>query len=228
MSISTNRLVVIITAVVWAMSIGRSILIMLGGKNVFRKAHKNERSALIPILNLFTMLEIAEVSTFFGILFFVPALNLIPMTLMSLNIGKSFNTGFAFTLGLIFLPIIFYPILFFSDKSYQSRKQEYFKALDGAVQAEDLNLMTPDIIEDTNSINNVEESQNIDSIFKSDIELMEEATPYKASKIDNYTLNKMDELKLDDYDFEPIKRNDNNQSNQNSNKSENKVEFIDL
>jgi hypothetical protein len=69
MSVTTSKLVVLIIELVWALPIGRSIITMIGGKNVFRKAYKNENSSFIPILNLFSMLEIGDVSTFWGILF---------------------------------------------------------------------------------------------------------------------------------------------------------------
>ena len=91
MSITTSRTAVIIIATVWILSLGRSVIIMIGGNNIFKKAYKNESSAFIPVLNLFYMLEIGDVSTFFGILFFVPFLNLLPLMLMGVGVGKNFK-----------------------------------------------------------------------------------------------------------------------------------------
>ena len=133
MSVTTSKLVVLIIELVWALPIGRSIITMIGGKNVFRKVYKNENSSFIPILNLFSMLEIGDVSTFWGILFFVPFLNLIPLMLMGVGVGKNFNCSMGFTIGLVLLPFIFYPLLAFSDKSYKVNDEQYFKALDSVL-----------------------------------------------------------------------------------------------
>ena len=118
MSITTSRTAVIIIIMVWVLTLGRSVIIMFGGNNIFKKAYKNESSAFIPVLNLFYMLEIGDVSTFFGILFFVPFLNLLPLMLMGAGVGKNFKCSGGFTMGLMFLPMFFYPMLAFSDKSY--------------------------------------------------------------------------------------------------------------
>ena len=59
-----------------------SVLIMIGGKKIFKKANKKESTALIPIINLFIMLEITETSLYAGILFFVPILNVITILIM--------------------------------------------------------------------------------------------------------------------------------------------------
>ena len=204
MSLTTSRLAVTIIIIVWVLSLGRSAIIMIGGKNVFRKAYKNESSAFFPILNLFYMLEIADVSTFFGILFFVPFFNLIPLMLMGVGLGKSFKCDAGFTAGLVFLPFIFYPMLAMSDKSYKVSDEQYFRALD-SVRGENLNLMTQEEVESQNK-SVVEEENPVDSIFKSDLELMEQAPTYRASKIDQNVLDGMDSLTTDYDDFAPIKK----------------------
>jgi len=204
MSVTTSKLVVLIIELVWALPIGRSIITMIGGKNVFRKAYKNENSSFIPILNLFSMLEIGDVSTFWGILFFVPFLNLIPLMLMGVGIGKNFNCSTGFTIGLVVLPFIFYPMLAFSDKSYKVNDEEYFKALN-SVRGNDMDLMIQD--EPLNQMETLSQEENkIDSIFKSDLALMEEAPAYKAQKLDNSVLDNIDSLTNNYDEFAPIKK----------------------
>lgn len=237
MSITTSRTAVIIIVTVWVLSLGRSVIIMFGGKNLFKKAYKNESSAFIPVLNLFYMLEIADVSTFFGILFFVPFFNLLPLMLMGAGLGKNFKCSGGFTAGLMFLPMFFYPMLAFSDNSYKVSDEKYFKALD-SVRGENLNLMTQ---EDVNHQNNVvvEEENPVDSIFKSDLQLMEQAPAYRASKIDQNVLEGMDSLPTDFDDFAPIKKvepgfqtygeaNKDDGTPIQSEKKDKNVEFIDL
>ena len=150
MSPSTINTLVTVVFIVLGITFTRSILIMLGGKNIFKKAHKGEKTAYYPIINLFTMLEIVDMSIFWGILFFVPGVNLIVLMIMSYKLGTVFNTSFGFKMGLVFLPICFYPLLFISDKQYKISDEEYFKALDNA-KDESINLMTQDEINAENN-----------------------------------------------------------------------------
>ena len=202
MSPSTINTIVTVVFIVLGITFTRSILIMLGGKNIFKKAHKGEKTAYYPIINLFTMLEIVDMSIFYGILFFVPGINLIILAIMSYKLGTVFNTTFGFKMGLVFLPICFYPLLFISDKQYKISDEEYFKALDNA-KGESINLMTQDEI---NAENNeiVDEGPIVDSVFKSDLQLMEKPAPYKAAKIDLLGMEKEKAMSKEENIFEPI------------------------
>ena len=88
MSPSTINTLVTVVFIVLGITFTRSILIMLGGKNIFKKAHKGEKTAYYPIINLFTMLEIVDMSIFWGILFFVPGVNLIVLMIISYKLGN--------------------------------------------------------------------------------------------------------------------------------------------
>ncbi len=202
MTPSTINLIITIALILLGITFARSILIMLGGKNLFKKAHKGEKTAYYPIINLFTMLEITDMSIFWGILFFIPGINIIVLSIMSYKLGTVFNTSFGYKLGLVFLPICFYPLLFISDKQYKISDEEYFKALDNA-KGESINLMTQ---EELNAENNevVDEGPLVDSVFKSDLDLMEEVTPYKASKIDLLGMEKEKAMSKEENIYEPI------------------------
>lgn len=202
MSPSTINTLVTVVFILLGITFTRSILIMLGGKSIFNKAHKGEKTTYYPIINLFTMLEIVDMSIFWGILFFVPGVNLIVLMIMSYKLGTVFNTSFGFKMGLVFLPICFYPLLFISDKQYKISDEEYFKALDNA-KGESINLMTQDEI---NAENNeiVDEGPIVDSVFKSDLQLMEKPAPYKAAKIDLLGMEKEKTMSKEENIFEPI------------------------
>ena len=202
MTPSTINLIITIALILLGITFARSILIMLGGKNLFKKAHKGEKTAYYPIINLFTMLEITDMTIFWGILFFIPGINIIVLSIMSYKLGTVFNTSFGYKLGLVFLPICFYPLLFISDKQYKISDEEYFKALDNA-KGESINLMTQ---EELNAENNevVDEGPLVDSVFKSDLDLMEEVTPYKASKIDLLGMEKEKAMSKEENIYEPI------------------------
>lgn len=244
-SISTTNILIKASIFIWLLTVTRSILIMFGGSKVFKKANKGEKTAFYPIINLFTMLEVAEISTYYGILFFIPIINFFVLSYMSIKLGKQFNVGTGYILGLLFLPIVFYPLLFNSNKEYKGKDLETFKALDNA-RNESINLMTQAEIDAANSEVEPEEIK-VDSIFKTKIEEMEEVKPYKAVKIEDDVLTKlMDTTPVEDTTFMPIKRiepveqknNGNNETESTQEKApskfvgelekKEKVEFIDL
>ncbi len=190
MSLTTTKLLLSITLGIWLLTLFRSITIMLCGKKIFIKAAKGEKTSMYPIINLFGMLEIADISTYYGILFFVPIANLFVLTVMSYKLGNAFNTKFGFKLGLVVLPILFYYLLGKSDKQYKLSDENYFKAIDN-IRDDYSALMTNEeshVIEDSKEEEN---SVEVDSIFKSKAQVMEEVAPYKAAKIDLIGMEKL-------------------------------------
>ena len=181
---------VTVALVMLLMTFTRSILVMIGGNRIFKKASRKETTAYYPIINLFTLLDITESSTFLGILFFLPIVNVTVLSLLFYRLGSSFNVSFPFKLGLVLLPIVFYPLLAFSDKQYKLNDQEYFKALDN-VRGESINLMTQEELVAQNNVVE-EEKPQVDSIFKSESDLKEKPAPYKANKVDILGNNEKD------------------------------------
>ena len=195
-----------------------SFFIMIGGKRIFKKASRTESSIFYPLINLFIMLEITETSIYWGILFFVPIVNVLVLIIMFYRLGIFFNTSFPFKLGLAILPIIFYPILAFSNRQYKAADEEYFKLLDGS-RKKKINLMTPQVEEPNKNV--TEEDPKVDSIFKSEIEEKQASEPYKAVRIDVLGLNK---LKQNNEKEINIKE----KSSKTSKNKKDDVEYIDL
>lgn len=215
MSLTTTSKVLTIVLIIWLLTLGRSLLIMIGGSRIFKKASKNEKTAMYPIINLFTMLEVADISTFFGILLFIPGINVLILLWMSYKLGYVFNAGMVYRIGLMIFPIIFYPALAFSNKSYKLTDEEYFKALDNSgakitsLETED----TIDIPKPPATEEQFEEVEKVDSVFKSNFEVSEKAAPYKAVKIDLLGMEKLkDNDDLDDV-FKP-EENENHKKEQ--------------
>ena len=197
---SNTTLTIII--IIWLLTPLRSILIMFGGSKLFKKALKGEKTAYIPILNLFTMLEIVNLSTFLGILLFIPVVNLVILVLMSIKLGSVFDVSTEYKIGLVLLPVVFYPLLFKSDAKYKYSDENYFLALDSA-RSDSINLMTQDEIKDLSNTP-FETTEKVDSIFKTKSEENETSDVYRAAKIDEDTLKKINEMSME-----------NNQINQN-------------
>jgi len=84
----------------------------------FEKADQPGWASIIPILNVYYMLKIADRDAWWLILFFIPIISLIPAIIVPIDIAKNFGKGAGFGLGLAFLPFIFYPLLGFGDAHY--------------------------------------------------------------------------------------------------------------
>ena len=202
--VSTINTFVTIALIMLSMTFTRSILVMIGGNKLFKKASKKETTAFYPIVNLFTLLDITETSTFLGILFFVPIVNVVVLSILFYRLGSSFNTSMFYKIGLVVLPIVFYPLLAYGDKAYKLNDEEYFKALDNA-RGESINLMTQEEIKAENNAP-VDAKPPVDSIFKSNIEMMEEVAPYKAAKVDLLGMERLKQSTPQEEMFKPIEQ----------------------
>lgn len=201
MTVSQTFLYIVIG--IWCLTILRSILLMMG-KKVYKDASMNEKNALIPIINLFSMLEIVDLSSYLGILLFIPLVNLIVLVMMSYKLGKVYNCDFGFIMGLVFLPVVFYISLFNSTKSYKNRRNDTFAALE-SVKDDNINLLTEEEIKAQND-SPYDLDPCVDSIFKSKLDTIEEAPAYKASKLDKDIIDNLKDLGEEENPFEPIKR----------------------
>lgn len=197
-----DNTLLIILVILLSMTFAYSLLLMIGGGNLYKRARKGSTTAYLPIINLFSLLEIADMSTFFGILFFLPGINIIVISIAFFRLGKVFNTKMGFRIGLLFFPLCFYPLLAFGNKPYKVSDEEYFKALDNA-HGESRNLMTDEEIRKEAS-EYVDDTPQVDSIFKTELQMMEEVAPYKAAKIDVIGLEKLKAATPEEDMFKPI------------------------
>lgn len=202
MTSTTLEIIATVCLIMILLTFVTSLLVMLGGSNIFKKASRKPTTAYYPILNLFTLLEITDTSIFLGILFFIPVVNIIVFSIVFYRLGTMFNTSKLYKIGLVLFPVIFYPMLAFGKKQYKLNDEEYFKALDNA-RGESINLMTQEEIKAAN--NEVTASAPVvDSIFKSNIEMMQKVEPYKAAKVDILGLEKIKQNTPQEDMFKPI------------------------
>lgn len=203
-----------------------SILIMLGGNKIFKKANQKEVTAYYPILNLFTMLEITDTSIYLGILFFVPALNVIALSIMLYRLGKVFNTSIAYKIGLVLLPIVCYPLLAFGTYQYKVAKKNSDMM---NMKVDDINMMTQAELDKLNASLKEEESPKVDSIFKGNIKVDDDVQPYRAVKADVLGIQKLRNVDTSKgIDLKTYPENKSVQSQNQEHKKDDDVEFIDL
>ena len=85
---------------------------------IFTKAGKPGWASIIPIYNVFVMLDIAGKPAWWFLLFLIPFVNYIVGILVIAGIATNFGKGGGFVVGMILLPIVFYPILAFGSAQY--------------------------------------------------------------------------------------------------------------
>ncbi len=87
---------------------------------VFTKAGQPGWASLIPIYNVYILLQITGMSGWWILALFIPIVNIGLAILVSIGVARSFGKSAAFAAGLLFLPIVFYPILAFGDAKYRA------------------------------------------------------------------------------------------------------------
>lgn len=100
-------------------AIAISLFVIISMWKVFVKAGQPGWGVLIPIYNVYLMLQIAGRPGWWLILFLIPFVNFIVGIIVDIDIAKNFGKDAAFGLGLFFLGFIFYPILAFGSATYQ-------------------------------------------------------------------------------------------------------------
>ena len=74
--------------------------------------------ALVPVLNLYTWIKVADLSGWWMLIYAVPGVNYIAMFYVNIRVAREFGVSWLFGVGLTFLPFIFAPILGFSSIAY--------------------------------------------------------------------------------------------------------------
>ncbi len=89
---------------------------------VYEKAGKPGWGCLIPIYNVFLMLEIVGRPGWWIALLFIPGVNVVISIIITFDLAASFGEGVGFGFGLLFLSMIFWAILAFGDYQYQGAR----------------------------------------------------------------------------------------------------------
>ena len=89
---------------------------------LFRKANKAGWRSLIPLVNLFTLCQIADGSGWKMLLLLIPVVNAVYYVILNYRLARAFGRGLITTLGLIFLPWLFTIILGLGGARYRKRR----------------------------------------------------------------------------------------------------------
>jgi len=94
------------------------IVAIAGMWKTFEKAGKPGWAAIIPIYNIYIMIEIVGKPTIWLLWLLIPCVNIVFMVWLYNLISKSYGKEEGFTVGLILLGFIFWPILGFGSAKY--------------------------------------------------------------------------------------------------------------
>jgi hypothetical protein len=95
------------------------VLLQIAGMwKVFTKAGKPGWAAIIPIYNLYVMLDIGDNDWWWLLVLLVPVVQLYASYKIVAGVARSFDRGIGFALGLLFLGFVFFPLLGFGDYRY--------------------------------------------------------------------------------------------------------------
>lgn len=101
-----------------------AIILMMSWWRLFRKTGYASWKAIVPVYNIWILLEIAKIPLWMIFLLFIPFVNFIGIPVMIIlinwNVGYYCNKNWLFRICLVILPILFYPILAFTNFNYKS------------------------------------------------------------------------------------------------------------
>jgi hypothetical protein len=86
---------------------------------IYTKAGKPGWAAIIPIYNIYVLLQIIGRPGWWIILYFVPIVNIIVGITVYLELAKVFGKDTGFGCLMIIFPYIFFPVLAFTDAKYE-------------------------------------------------------------------------------------------------------------
>lgn len=113
----------VIMGVSLLVSLGLTLVMIASMWKIFTKAGEPGWAAIVPIYNAIVLAKICGKEPWWGLLLFVPMINLVATIILMLALAQSFGKDALWGLGLIFLPIVFGPMLAFGSARYQGQRQ---------------------------------------------------------------------------------------------------------
>jgi len=87
---------------------------------VFEKAGQPGWAAIVPIYNMFVLLQIVNKPIWWIVLLLIPLVNIAILIMVSIALAEKFGKGGGFAVGMVFLPFVFYPMLGFGEEQFQA------------------------------------------------------------------------------------------------------------
>ena len=104
--------------VVWIIAMGMCVLQIIAMWKIFTKANKPGWASIVPIYNIYTLLQIAEVPTWYLLLLIIPVANIYATFKMYIELAHKFGKDTGFGIGLVLLNPVFILVLAFGGATY--------------------------------------------------------------------------------------------------------------
>lgn len=95
------------------------IVMLIAKWKIYEKAGRSGWEAIVPIYSTVVMLQFLDLPIWLILLLFIPGANIAIPIITAVKLSERFGKETAFSIGLIFLPVIFYPILGFGDSTFK-------------------------------------------------------------------------------------------------------------
>jgi hypothetical protein len=92
--------------------------ILAGMWKTFEKMGRQGWEGIVPIYNIYIILQIIGKPVWWLVLFFIPFVNLVVAILVFIALAEKFGKGAGFGVGLALLGFVFFPILGFGDAQF--------------------------------------------------------------------------------------------------------------
>ena len=96
-----------------------ALIVTAGLWKVFTKAGQPGWAAIVPIYNIYVLLQIVGRPTIWLVGFIIPGVNIVVGILVTLDLVKAYGKGAGFAVGIILVPFVFIPLLGFGSAQYQ-------------------------------------------------------------------------------------------------------------
>jgi hypothetical protein len=95
------------------------VVMVVANWKLFEKAGQPGWACIIPVYNLYVMLQVAGMGAIWLLAFFIPFLNIIAMIMVYMRIARAFGQSALVGVAMIFLPFIIMPMLAFGDAQWR-------------------------------------------------------------------------------------------------------------
>ena len=127
--------------VVWIIAMGMCVLQIIAMWKIFTKANKPGWASIVPIYNIYTLLQIAEVPTWYLLLLIIPVANIYATFKMYIELAHKFGKDTGFGIGLVLLNPVFILVLAFGGATYNgNNNMSYQNNMNGSVNNTNSNM----------------------------------------------------------------------------------------
>lgn len=95
------------------------VLPVVGMWKMFEKAGKPGWAALIPVYNLWVLVDVADKEWWWFLVLFIPSANLAAWVIVNVGVADQFGQRAAFGVALSVLFFLLYPVVGFGDYEYE-------------------------------------------------------------------------------------------------------------